>query len=152
MTIGESLLRQQKRFAGLVAGRTGLFHHDLLFAEQGMLKVDDLYRQQLRVNAWQFWNGRLPENQAALLRRTGEVHGHATRSARSGLFPATREQRSVGYWVPMEWGELTEEQRGAALLAAFKRGSRGGFLAEYGSSVCSDQGCEVCGGAGGGGG
>ena len=104
VVIGGSLLRQQKRFAGLVAGRTGRYHSDPLFAAQGMLKVGDLYRQQLRVYAWQFWNGRLPENQAALLRRTGEVHGHATRSARSGLFLSTRDRRSVGYRVPREWG------------------------------------------------
>ena len=90
----------------------------------------------------------MPENQAALLSRTEQVHGHATRSARSGLFISTREQRSVGYRVPKEWGTLTEEQRGAASLAALKRGSRGGFLAGYGSSVCRDQGWEVCGGTG----
>ena len=53
------------------------------------------------------------------MRRTEEVHGHATKSARSSLFLVTREQRLVGYSVPKEWGELTEEQRGAALLAAF---------------------------------
>ena len=52
VTIGGSLLRQQKRFAGLVAGRTGLYHSDPLFVAQGMLKVGDLYRQQLRVYAW----------------------------------------------------------------------------------------------------
>ena len=145
MVIGGSLLRQQKRFAGLVAGRTCPYHSDPLFAVQGMLKVGDLYRQQLRVYAWQFWNGRLPENQAALLRRTGEVHGHATRSARSGLFLSTRDRRSVGYRVPREWGGLTGEHRGAASLAAFKRGSRGGFLAGYGLFVCRDR---RCGGAG----
>ena len=125
----------------------GSYHADPLFAEQGMLKVGDLYRQQLRMYAWQFWNGRLPENQAALLRRTEGVHGHATRSARSGLFLSTRDQQSVGYRVPKEWGELTEEHRGVASLAAFKRRSRGGFLAEYGL-VCRDRKYEVCGGTG----
>ena len=83
VTLGGSLLRYQKRFAGLVAGRRGLYHADPLFARHGMLKVGDLYRQQLRVHAWQFWNGRLPENQAAMLGRCGDVHGYSTRSARS---------------------------------------------------------------------
>ena len=76
VTLGGSLLRYQRQFAGLVAGRRGRYHADPLFAGHGMLKVGDLYRQQLRVHAWRFWNGRLPENQAAMLRRTGEVHGH----------------------------------------------------------------------------
>ena len=69
LTVGASLLRYQKRFAGLIAGCRGTYHADPLFAEHGMLKVGDLYRQQLRVHAWRFWRGRLPENQAAMLRR-----------------------------------------------------------------------------------
>ena len=102
MTLGGSLLRYQKRLAGLVAGRVGLFHADPLFARFGMLKVGDLYRQQLRVHAWRFWNGRLPGSQAAMLGRAGDVHGYSTRSARAGLYLSTRDHRSVGYRVPKE--------------------------------------------------
>ena len=146
VTLGGSLLRLQKRFAGLVAGRTGRYHADPLLARHGMLKVGDLYRQQLRVHAWRFWNGRLPENQAAMLGRTGDVHGHATRAARSGLFVATRDHRSVGYRVPKEWAALTEAQRGTGSLGAFKGGSKAGFLRGYGGFVCRVVGCRVCGG------
>ena len=147
-TVGGALLRYQKRFAGLVSGRGGQYHADPFFAQNGMLKVGDLYRQQLRVHAWRFWNGQLPENQAAMLSRVGDVHGYATRAARSGLFFSTGECRSVGYRVPKEWASLTEVQRGVGSLAAFKRGSRGGFLAEYGVFVCQEVGCVVCGGGG----
>ena len=128
MTLGGSLLRYQKRFAGLVAGKRGRYHADPLFAAHGMLKVGDLYRQQLRVHAWRFWNGRLPEGQAAMLRRTGDVHGYGTRAARSGMYVSTRDRRSVGYRVPREWAGLSEAQRGMGSLGAFKRVSRGGFL------------------------
>ena len=121
----------------------GRYHADPLFALHGMLKVGDLYRQQLRVHAWRFWNGRLPGNQAAMLGRTGDVHGYGTRSARAGMFVSTRDHRSVGYRVPKEWAALPEEQRGGA-LAAFKRRSRGGFLGEYGAFVCDVPGCGVC--------
>ena len=109
-----------------------------------MLKIGDLYRQQVRIHGWRFWNGRLPANQAAMLSRVGEVHGHATRAARAGLFVSTRDSRSVGYRVPKEWGTLTEVQRGEGSLPAFKRGSRRGFLAEYDSFVCRDVRCAVC--------
>ena len=146
VTIGGSLLRYQKRFAGLVAGVSGRYHADPLFARHGMLKVGDLYRQQLRAHAWRFWNGRLPGNQAAMFSRTGDVHAHATRSARSGLFLSTRDQRSVGYRVPREWSLLSEAQRGATSLAALRRVSRAGFLAGYGAFVCDLGGCGVCGG------
>ena len=146
VTLGGSLLRYQKRLAGLVAGRSGRYHADPLLSEHGMLKVGDLYRQQLRVHAWRFWNGRLPENQRAMLRRVGDVHGHGTRSARAGLHLATRDHGAVGYRVPQEWGSLSEAQRGARSLAGFKRGSRAGFLAGYASFECG--GCYVCRGEG----
>ena len=148
LTLGGSLLRYQKRFAGLVAGVRGRYHADPLFARFAMLKVGDLYRLQLRVHAWQFWNGRLPANQAAMLRRVGDVHTHATRSAMGGIHIGTRDHRSVGYRVPWEWARLTEEERGAGSLAAFKRRSRAGFLWGYGAFVCEVSGCAVCGGPG----
>ena len=141
------MLRYQKRFAGLVAGR-GLYHADPLFARNGMHKVGDFYRQQLRIHAWRFWNGRLPENQAAMLSRVGDVHGHATRSAGSGLFLSTRDQRSVGYRIPREWATLSEERRQLASLSAFKGGSRRDFLGVCGAFVCCAVGCVVCGGWG----
>ena len=141
-TLAGVLLRYQKRFAGLVAGVKGRYHADPLFAQNGMLKVGDIYRQQLRVHAWRFHNGLLPSSQAAMLTRTGDLHGYATRSARSGLAVTARDHRMVGYRVPKEWATLTEAQRGVGSLAAFKRGSRDGFLAEYGAFVCA--GCWVC--------
>ena len=147
-TRAEPLLRYQKQFARLVSGQRGRPHADPLLARHGMLKVGDLYRQQLRVHAWRFWNGRLPEGQAAMLSRVEDVHGYATRAARSGLYLSTRDQQSVGYRVPVEWAALTEAQRGAVSLSAFKGGSRRGFLVSYGLYVCVDEGCTVCGGMG----
>ena len=81
-----------------------------------------------------------------MLRRVGEVHGHATRAAGRGLHVLTRDHASVGYRVPKEWAGLPVEQRGAGSLAALKRGSRAGFLSEYGAFSCMTVGCGVCGG------
>ena len=141
-TLGGALLGYQKRFAGLVAGMRGRYHADPLLAQYGMLKLQDLYRQQLRVHAWRFWNGRLPQNQAAMLSRVGDVHGYGTRSARGGMYLGTRDHRSVGYRVPTEWDSLGRVQREVGSLAGFKRGSREGFLAGYRAFVCG--GCFVC--------
>ena len=88
---------------------------------------------------------RLPLNQAAMLGRVSDAHGHGTRSARGGLFLSTRDHRSVGYRVPKEWGSLTEVTRGVGSLGAFKRRSRAGFLADYGAFRCAVRGCYVCG-------
>ena len=83
-----------------------------------------------------------------MLGRVGGVHGHATRSAMSGLFLSTRDHRSVGYRVPKEWAALTEAQRSVGSLSAFKNGSRGGFLGAYRAFECRERGFWVCGWAG----
>ena len=67
------------------------------------------------------------------------------------MFVSIRDHRSVGYRVPREWAGMSEAQRGVGSLAAFKRASRGGFLAGYGAFVCGAVGCGVCGVAAGGG-
>ena len=144
VTLGQALLRYQKRFAGLVAGRRGMYHADPLFAQFSMLKVGDLYRQQLRVHAWRFWNGCLPVNQAAMLQRVGDVHGYSTRAAGRGIHLATRDHRSVGFRIPKEWAGVAVEVRETRSLAAFKRRSRAGFLAGYRGFVCDAVGCGVC--------
>ena len=141
---GGALLQCQKRFAGIIAGVRGRYHADPILSRLGILKVGDLYRQQLRVHDWRFVNRRLPENQAAMLQRVGEVHGYGTRSAKGGLFLSTRDHRSIGYRVPKEWDSLTEGQRGSGSLGSLKRGSRAGFLASYRAFVCGVRGCYVC--------
>ena len=128
----------------MVAGLRGRYHADPLFARFAMLKVGDLYRQQLRVHAWRFWNGRLPENQAAMLQRVGDVHGYGTRRAGRGIHVGTRDHRSIGYRAPKEWASLAREDREAGSLAAYKRRSRAGFLGEYAGFVCDAAACGVC--------
>ena len=56
----------------------------------------------------------------------------------------SRDHQMVGYRVPKEWATLTETQRGVDSLTAFKRGSRGAFLAGYSAFACTDDGCWVC--------
>jgi hypothetical protein len=46
----ETLLKLQKRFEGIIAGQGGRYHVEPLFAKYGILKVGDLYRQQLRMH------------------------------------------------------------------------------------------------------
>ena len=79
-----------------------------------------------------------------MLGRAGDVHGHDTRSARSGIYLSSRDHRTVGYRVPKEWAALSEQQRGLATLGAFKRGSKRGILGEYAAFVCRAHGCVVC--------
>jgi hypothetical protein len=142
---GETLLKLQKRFVGILARQDGRYHADPLFARYGILKVGDLYRQQLRIHAWKFHNGRLPDSQAAKLAKVGESHSYGTRAARSGLVVTTGDYRMVGYRVPTELGTLTEEQRAIMSVAGFKRSSKGDFLVQYEVFQCGVAGCWGCG-------
>ena len=74
-TVAASLLKHQKRVVGMIAEERGRYHSEPLFARYGMLKIEDLYRQQLRMHAWQFWNNLLPEGQTEMLHRATERHG-----------------------------------------------------------------------------
>ena len=76
-----------------------------------MLKVGDIYRKQLRVHAWRFENGLLPSGQAAMLTKTADLHGYATRSAQSGLAVMARDHPMVGYRIPS--GLPLQSPRGA---------------------------------------
>ena len=69
-----------------------------------------------------------------------------TRAARVGIHVGTRDYRSVGYRVPVEWAGMTVEEREVVRLAAFKRRSRAEFLGSYAAFDCRVMGCGVCGG------
>ena len=142
--LGESLLRYQKRLVGMIAGRGGKYHADPLFAEQGMIKIGDMYKQQLRVYAWRYWRGRLPSSQTGMLGKVEDVHTYNTRSARAGLFISSRDHRSLGYRVPREWDTLPEEHREIRSQNGFKRKSKEGFLAGYRSFRCLNKKCYIC--------
>ena len=145
---GASLLKLQKRFVGIISGRRDRYHADPLFARLQSLKIDDLYRQQLRVHAWKFWNGKLPSGQAQTLSKLSEVHNHNTRAAQKGLSIRTQDHKSIAYRVPKEWETLEEEQRDYKALTGFKKMSRGSFLTRYGEFKCEIRDCYVCGSTG----
>jgi DNA-binding transcriptional LysR family regulator len=121
------------------------YHADPLFAKFGILKVGNLYRQQLRMHAWKFHNNQLLDSQAAKLARVGESHSYGTRAARSGLGISTGDHSMVGYRIPTEWGTLTKEQRAIVSVAGIKRSSKGDFLVQYEAFQCGVAGCLVCG-------
>jgi hypothetical protein len=93
---------RNKAQGGIIAGKGGCYNADPLFARYGILKVEDLYLQQLRMYAWKFHSGRLPDSQAAMLSRVGKSHGYGTWAACSGLMVSKKDRRLVGYRVLTE--------------------------------------------------
>ena len=134
----------------MVEGKTGVYHADPLFAKHGVLKIEDLHRQQTRIHAWQFWNGRLPENQAAMFQRTSDRHNYCTRSAGTGVTMMTGDQHSMRYKIAKEWSLLPDKLKSQQSLTAFKRQSRRLFIEQYKRFSCKQAGCRACvGGMGG---
>ena len=118
---------------------------DPLLADLQVLMIDDLYRQQLRVHAWKFWNGKLPSSQAQALSKLSETHEHRTRAAVRGIVIGSQDQKSIAYRVPKEWGGLGAELRDQKSLTNFKKKSRGNFLQDYRAFECGVRECFVCG-------
>ena len=143
--LGDSLLRHQKTLARFIIGKKRC-HADPIMGQHGILKIHELYRQQLRTHAWRFKNGCLPDNQAKLLSRVEDVHSHNTRAARTGVYISSRDHRVVGFRVPKEWDTLPQELKLTKSFTAFKKKSKEGFLREYREFSCSTQDCYVCGG------
>ena len=144
-TIGESLLKYQKRLVGMIEGTKGRYHADPVFNRLGTLKIDDLYKQQLRIHAWQFANAILPRSQATMLCKVKDAHKYGTRASERGLFLySTQDQRSIGYRLPKEWELTPQEVRDARSLQGMKSRSKKSFFAHYEEFRCGVLDCYVC--------
>ena len=143
-TLGESLLKLQKRFAGVLAGKNGKYHADPIMAELGILKIEDLCRQQMRIYAWKFWKGKLPGSQEDMLGKVKQTHGHNTRMAQTGIAFKSQDHKSIGYRIPKEWDSLSRSLKESKSLSGFKQQSKRDFLAGYAKFKCTTANCYVC--------
>ena len=143
-TLGESLLKLQKRFVGILAGKNGKYHSDPIMAELGILKIEDLCRQQMRIHAWKFWNGKLPGSQEDMLGKVKQTHGHNTRMAQTGIAFKSQDHKSIGYRIPKEWDSLSRSLKESKSLSGFKQLSKRDFLAGYAKFKCTTINCYIC--------
>ena len=144
-TLGAGLQRHQKKILGMIEGTRGRYHADPVFYKLGILKIEDIYKQQLRVHAWQFANEKLPANQANMLCKVRDSHKYRTRASERGLILcSTQDQRSIKYRLPKVWQSTPLETREAGTLQGLKRKSKLAFLSQYGSFSCTTRDCYVC--------
>ena len=143
---GDSLLKYQKRIVGLIEGETGRYHADPGFSRLGILKIEDLYKQQLRTHAQQFLKNRLPENQAAMFCKASDSHRYRTRAAEGGLLMYSNlDPRSIGFRLPKEWQSTPQDIRETKSIQGMKTKSKRDFLTQYGLFKCDAKDCFVCG-------
>ena len=144
-TLGDSLVRYQKRIVGMIDGKIGSYHADPVFGKLGILKLEDLYKQQLRNHAWKFTRGILPRNQLAMFQSLEQVHRYGTRSSKQGHLYSSQDHRSIKYRLPKVWEDTGVDIRDAGSLAGMKNRSKKESLGRYLSFQCGDQSCYACG-------
>ena len=143
--LGEDLLKYQKRIIGMIEGAQGKYHADPGFCKLGILKIDDLYKQQIRVHAWNFSRNQLPKNQAAMLVKAKDAHKYGTRASEKGLLSYSAfDERSLGYRLPKEWQSTPQEIRDTNSLQGMKKKSKQKFLSQYGLFSCNTKDCYIC--------
>jgi hypothetical protein len=127
---GEALLKLQKRFVGLIAGKGAGIMRIPCFPGMGSLRWGTCIGSS---------SGFMPGSSAmvgswtmATLGRVDGSHGYSTWSARNRLVVGSGDHRLVAYRVPAEWHTLTEEQRGMRSVGASSGAPRGTFWCSIG--------------------
>ena len=140
--LGARLVTLQKSLVRIIsANNNPISHADPLFANLAILKMDDLFTQRIRMFGYKLSKNMLPSGVSSLFQRVS--HGHQTRGARSNLFVARSDGKSIRGIVPKQWNSLPSSLRGSPSVASFRDASKRGLLAPY-SDVCRVAGCPSC--------
>ena len=138
----DGLLTLQKRFVRILTGSHPISHADPLFAQLGVLKIDDLFNQRVRVCSYQLFKNQLPCGVASLFDKN--EHGHNTRGARSNIYVGHSVACSIKNIAPKCWNALPRDLRDCPSLASFKERSKLDLLRPYARFVCDVRGCLSC--------
>ena len=121
-TQGEKLLRYQKTIASMIEGSGNKNHSEPVFHKLGILKIDDMYRQQLRIHAWKFSRGKLPVSQSNMLCMVRDTHNYETRASGNRLLSySTQDQRCIGHGLPREGQSTPSDVSEASGLQLMKK-------------------------------
>ena len=140
MTLQKSLVR--------IIGESNnpISHADPLFAKFGILKIDDLFTQKVRMFSFKLSRGLLPSGMAALFDRVS--HTHNTRGATSNIYVTRSDPRSIRCIAPKYWNPLPGgpgELKSSPSITSFKDCSKRPLLAPYKSFICPVcYGCPSC--------
>ena len=127
----------------LSESKNPISHADPLFAKLAVLKIDDLYTQQVRLFSYKLSRGLLPSGVSSLFDKVKHTHG--TRGASNNLFVGRYDSRSIRSIAPRYWNTLPAGLKGSPSVASFKEMSKRGLLAPYASFVCKVGSCASCG-------
>ena len=111
-------------------------------ARLGVLKIDDLFEQAVRVFAYKLSKCILPDKMSALFRKPG--HSYATRGYETSIFATRSHYRSIKSIVPRHWNYLNIALKQSPSIDSFKTNSKKALLATYHSFTCNTANCRSC--------
>ena len=138
----DGLLSLQKSLVRIITGSHRISHSDPLFSDLGVLKIDDLYNQRVRVFSYQLFKGQLPDGISSLFEKVG--HAHNTRGAVGNIFVSRCCDGSIMSIAPKYWNALPSSLKNSPSLASFKETSKRSFLTRYSDFSCDTRGCSSC--------
>ena len=139
----DEILAVQKSLMRIITGSPPRSHADPLFSQLGVLKIDDLFDQSVRMFAFKAYKNSLPGGMQGLFDRTNVSHNYNTRGAERNFF-LRGNPRSIKYLVPSWWNSLPVHLKEKLTVSSFKKGSKGEYLTLYSSFRCSVRDCYSC--------
>ena len=113
-----------------------------LFHTRGILKIEHLYEQSLRIFSYKLFKNKLPREVSSLFRKI--EHSHNTRCAKNNL-PVTRANKhSIQSIAPTCWNSLSLDIKQSPSIASFKVKSKNDLLATYATFTCKKRNCPSC--------
>ena len=138
----DGLLSLQKSLVRIITGSHRISHSDPLFSDLGVLKIDDLYSQRVRVFSYQLFKGQLPGGISSLFEKA--THTHNTRGAVGNIFVGRSCGSSMMSIAPGVWNALPGSLKQSPSLASFKEASKQSFLLAYSRFECGTRNCSSC--------
>ena len=136
------ILTTQKRFLRIVHNAHPLSHSDPLFANVCALKIDDLFRQSVRVFSYQLMHEKLPPSMTSLFHKA--THTHHTRGAPLNLHSTHSDTRSIKFTALKHWNPLPKALKQMPSVSSFKNNSKKDLLSPYSAFTCQIRNCLSC--------
>ena len=98
-------------------------HTTPLFKKLGLLKVEDIHRQQILIFMYKFSCKQLPDNFSSCFHETSTVQFHITRNSDGYFIPSANtniQQKCIRHSGPQLWNQLPCDIKQAVSLPTFK--------------------------------
>ena len=145
-TAVKTLVTVQKKAIRIINGKPYNYHTEPLFKENGILKMEDLYRMNSNIFMHQLKYNLLPDS----FRNMTYFDKNTRLTRQSGLARFSRARtmytsRLPRHTLPKLWNELDDNARDIATLSLFKRCIKKKYINSYKLNIqCNNNRCRQC--------